>query len=192
MPFLLTFLGPAIWESGLHCFPADCLSSPGISLPSPPALPLPDLRLSFPSLSVHQGPGGEQPVPNACQARGLCVAGDPGDGHLQPSQPAAPVHHVCELRPEVSVRGPLAWACAVPERPSLGMAGPGSARPFGAGPHVGGLFAVLILLTQRTFGCSGTVRGLISPLQCLPALFPLPVICVMPLTMWGGRRNTVE
>lgn len=67
-----------------------------------PPHPLP-LSPFFPS--VHQGAGGVWPVPDASKARRLCVAGDPGDSHLQPPQPATPMYHVCQLCPEVSKGG---------------------------------------------------------------------------------------
>lgn len=75
-----------------------------MALPVGSPLPhFPDLGLHFSFPSVHQGAGGERPVPDAGKARRLRVARDTGDGHLQSSQPAAPMHHVCELCPEVSV-----------------------------------------------------------------------------------------
>lgn len=66
----------------------------------PPLLPLAPF---FPS--VHQGASGVWPVPDAGQTWRICVVGDPGDRRLQPPQPAAPVYHVCQLCPEVSLAG---------------------------------------------------------------------------------------
>jgi hypothetical protein len=67
--------------------------------------PAPLLPLAPFFTSVHQGAGGIWPVPDASQTRRICVAGDPGDGHLQPPQPAASVYHVCQLCAEVSRGG---------------------------------------------------------------------------------------
>lgn len=84
----------------------------------PPLLPLAPFFTS-----VHQGAGSIRPVPDASQTWRICVAGDPGDRHLQPPKPAASVHHVCQLRPEVSwgswagLSGP--WA--VPPRAVCGV-----------------------------------------------------------------------
>lgn len=56
--------------------------------------------LSF--LSVHKRSSGDWPVPYACQAWWIRMAGDSRDCHLQHAQPTASVHHLCQLCAEVS------------------------------------------------------------------------------------------
>lgn len=60
------------------------------------------LFLSLPPfLSVYKRSSSDGPVPYAGQARGIRMAGDPGNGDLQYPKPAAPVHRLRQLCAQV-------------------------------------------------------------------------------------------
>lgn len=56
----------------------------------------------LPFLSVYKRSSGDWPVPYACQAWWIRVAGNSRDRHLQHTQLTASVYHLCQLCAEVS------------------------------------------------------------------------------------------
>lgn len=93
-----------------------------------------------PFLSVYKRSSSDGPVPYAGQARGIRVAGDPGNGDLQYPKPATPVHRLRQLRAQVGSGHTCAFMCC---RNTV----------FG-GTFQGSIYSMLLLRNQFSHICS--------------------------------------